>query len=208
MIDYSIYLVTDNECIGNRPLLECVEEALKGGVTLVQYRSKDTDGGKMYREALALRKLCDRYGVPLLVNDRVDVALAVGAAGVHVGQSDLPCEVVRQLAGNNFIIGVSAHNPEEALAAEAAGADYLGCGAVFGTQTKLDVGTLGLSGLEAIREAVRIPMVGIGGINSSNYAQVLGMGANGAAIVSGILGAQDIQAEAGKFVALRAQVQA
>jgi len=204
-IDYSLYLVTDSECIGNRPLLECVEEALKGGVTIVQYRSKETDGGVMYKEALELKSLCDRYGVPLIVNDRVDVALAVGAAGVHVGQDDLPCAVVRKLVGKNFIVGVSAHNPKEALKAVADGADYLGCGAVFGTQTKNNVGKLGLSNLRNIREAVAVPMVGIGGINISNYAEVLATGANGAAVVSGILAAEDICVQASKFIAIKKQ---
>ena len=202
-IDYSLYLVTDSECIGERSLPDCVEEALKGGVTVVQYRSKATEGGRMYEEALALKKLCDRYGVPLIVNDRVDVALAVGAAGVHVGQEDLPCAVVRQLVGPEFIIGVSAHNPEEALKAAADGADYLGCGAVFGTQTKSNVGRLGLENLKAIRRAVQLPIVGIGGINAGNYAEVLATGADGAAVVSGILAAEDIYAEAKKFIAIK-----
>lgn len=199
-MNYNIYLVTDSNCIGERSLLECVEEALKGGVTLVQYRSKETDGGIMYKEALALRELCDKYQVPLIVNDRVDVALAVGAAGVHLGQDDLPCAVARKLVPENFIIGVSAHNVEEALAAQKDGANYLGCGAVFGSQTKNNVSSLGLEKLKSIREAVDIPIVGIGGVTADNYAKVLETGANGAAIVSGILGAQNVKSETEKFV--------
>lgn len=199
-MNYNIYLVTDSNCIGERSLLECVEEALKGGVTLVQYRSKETDGGIMYKEALALRELCDKYQVPLIVNDRVDVALAVGAAGVHLGQDDLPCAVARKLVPENFIIGVSAHNIGEALAAQKDGANYLGCGAVFGSQTKNNVSSLGLEKLKSIREAVDIPIVGIGGVTADNYAKVLETGANGAAIVSGILGAQDVKSETEKFV--------
>lgn len=199
-MNYNIYLVTDSNCIGERSLLECVEEALKGGVTLVQYRSKETDGGIMYKEALALRELCDKYQVPLIVNDRVDVALAVGAAGVHLGQDDLPCAVARKLVPENFIIGVSAHNVEEALAAQKDGANYLGCGAVFGSQTKNNVSSLGLEKLKSIREAVDIPIVGIGGVTADNYAMVLETGANGAAIVSGILGAQDVKSETENFV--------
>lgn len=199
-MNYNIYLVTDSNCIGERSLLECVEEALKGGVTLVQYRSKETDGGIMYKEALALRELCDKYQVPLIVNDRVDVALAVGAAGVHLGQDDLPCAVARKLVPENFIIGVSAHNVEEALAAQKDGANYLGCGAVFGSQTKNNVSSLGLEKLKSIREAVDIPIVGIGGVTADNYAKVLETGANGAAIVSGILGAQDVKSETENFV--------
>ena len=202
-IDYSIYLLTDDACLLGRPLLECVEQALRAGVTLLQYRSKYKDGGAMYQEALALKELCDRYDVPLIINDRVDVALAVGAAGVHVGQDDLPCSVVRQLVGPDFVIGVSAHNPEEARKAAADGADYLGCGAVFGTGTKAGVAKLGLERLRSIREAVTLPMVGIGGVKADNYAEVLATSADGAAIISGILAADDISAEVAKFVQVR-----
>ena len=202
-IDYSIYLLTDDACLMGRPLLECVEQALRAGVTLLQYRSKYKDGGAMYQEALALKELCDRDDVPLIINDRVDVALAVGAAGVHVGQDDLPCSVVRQLVGPDFVIGVSAHNPEEARKAAADGADYLGCGAVFGTGTKAGVAKLGLERLQNIRQAVTLPMVGIGGVKADNYAEVLATGADGAAIISGILAADDISAEVAKFVQVR-----
>ena len=205
-IDYSIYLLTDDACLQGRPLLACVEEALGAGVTLLQYRSKYKDGGAMYQEALALKELCDRYHVPLIINDRVDVALAVGAAGVHVGQDDLPCRVVRNLVGDDFLIGVSAHNPEEAREAAAAGADYLGCGAVFGTATKAGVGTLGLERLRSIRQAVSLPIVGIGGVKATNYGQVLATGANGAAIISGILAATDIGGEVAKFLRVRASL--
>ena len=202
-IDYSIYLLTDDACLLGRPLLECVEQALRAGVTLLQYRSKYKDGGAMYQEAMALKELCDRYDVPLIINDRVDVALAVGAAGVHVGQDDLPCSVVRQLVGPDFVIGVSAHNPEEARKAAADGADYLGCGAVFGTGTKAGVAKLGLERLQNIRQAVTLPMVGIGGVKADNYAEVLATSADGAAIISGILAADDISAEVAKFVQVR-----
>ena len=205
-IDYSIYLLTDDACLQGRPLLACVEAALGAGVTLLQYRSKYKDGGAMYQEALALKELCDRYHVPLIINDRVDVALAVGAAGVHVGQDDSPCRVVRNLAGDDFLIGVSAHNPEEAREAAAAGADYLGCGAVFGTATKAGVGTLGLERLRSIRQAVSLPIVGIGGVKATNYGQVLATGANGAAIISGILAATDIGGEVAKFVRVKASL--
>lgn len=194
VIDYSIYLVTDENCLKGRSLLACVEEALAGGVTLVQYRDKDKDSRAMYKEAVQLKALCDKYKVPLIINDRLDIAQAVGAAGVHLGQEDLPCAVARQILGDDYVIGVSAHNPEEAVQAAAAGADYLGCGAVFGTATKQDVDKLGLANLRAIREAVTLPMVGIGGINVDNYAEVLATGADGAAIVSGILAQDDIMA--------------
>lgn len=203
VIDYSIYLVTDEACLHGRPLLECVEEALAAGVTLVQYRAKAADGGVLYAEACKLKELCDKYNVPLIINDRLDIALAVGAAGVHLGQDDLPCAVARRLLGEDFIIGVSAHNQAEAVQAVSEGADYLGCGAVFGTATKHDVAKLGLENLRAIRKAVAVPMVGIGGITADNYAEVLATGANGAAIVSGILAQEDIGAAVKKLVAIK-----
>lgn len=207
VIDYSIYLVTDENCLKGRPLLACVEEALAGGVTLVQYRGKNTASSVMYKEAVQLKALCDKYKVPLIINDRLDIAQAVGAAGVHLGQEDLPCAVARQILGADYVIGVSAHNPAEAVQAVAAGADYLGCGAVFGTATKQDVAKLGLANLRAIREAVTLPMVGIGGINIANYAEVLATGAEGAAIVSGILAQDDIIATVQrlKFIAKQAK---
>ena len=207
VIDYSIYLVTDENCLKGRPLLACVEEALAGGVTLVQYRAKDTASSVMYKEAVQLKALCDRYKVPLIINDRLDIAQAVGAAGVHLGQDDLPCAVARQILGDDYVIGVSAHNPEEAVQAAAAGADYLGCGAVFGTATKQDVAKLGLANLQAIRKVVTLPMVGIGGINVDNYAEVLGTGADGAAIVSGILAQDDITATVQRLKAIAKQAQ-
>lgn len=200
-IDYSVYLVTDEGCLNGRSLLECVESALKGGVTLVQYRLKNGDGGKMYNEAIKLKALCDKYSVPLIINDRLDIAMAVKAAGVHLGQDDLPCSVARSILGNDYIIGVSAHNPQEAIKAVDDGADYLGCGAVFGSATKTNVSEMGLTNLKAIRKAVNVPMVGIGGVNSSNYSLVRQTGAEGAAIISGILAADDIEAEVRKFKA-------
>ena len=203
VVDYSIYLVTDEACLHGRPLLECVEEALAAGVTLVQYRAKAADGGVLYAEACKLKELCDKYNVPLIINDRLDIALAVGAAGVHLGQDDLPCAVARRLLGEDFIIGVSAHNPAEAVQAVSEGADYLGCGAVFGTATKHDVAKLGLENLRAIRKSVAVPMVGIGGITADNYAEVLATGADGAAIVSGILAQDDIGAAVKKLVATK-----
>lgn len=203
VIDYSIYLVTDEACLHGRPLLECVEEALAAGVTLVQYRAKAADGGVLYAEACRLKQLCDKYGVPLIINDRLDIALAVGAAGVHLGQGDLPCAVARRLLGEDFIIGVSAHNPAEAVQAVSEGADYLGCGAVFGTATKHNVAKLGLENLRAIRKSVAVPMVGIGGITADNYAEVLATGADGAAIVSGILAQDDIAGTVQRLVKIK-----
>ena len=187
-----LYLVTDEACLQNVNLLDAVEEALHAGVTLVQYREKNGLGKEMLKKAVALRILCNRYHVPLIVNDRLDVALLSGADGVHLGQDDLPVAEARRLTGPDFIIGATAHNVQEALAAQAAGADYLGCGAVFATNTKHDTVPLGLEGLRAIRKAVHIPIAGIAGITAKNYGQVLATGADGAAVVSGILAADNI----------------
>ncbi len=190
--DYSIYLVTDDGCLQGRALLDCVREALEGGVTLVQYRAKTASSAEMYAEALQLKALCDSFNVPLIINDRLDIAMAVGAAGVHLGQDDLPCAAARKILGEDYLIGVSAHNPAEAKAALQSGADYLGCGAVFGTATKADVKKLGTEGLAAICKAKGLPVVGIGGVTADNYREVRAAGADGAAIVSGILAQPDI----------------
>lgn len=192
--DYSIYLVTDDGCLQGRALIDCVREALEGGVTLVQYRAKTASSAEMYAEALQLKALCDSFNVPLIINDRLDIAMAVGAAGVHLGQDDLPCAAARKLLGEDYLIGVSAHNPAEAKAALQSGADYLGCGAVFGTATKADVKKLGTDGLAAICKAKGLPVVGIGGVTADNYREVRAAGADGAAIVSGILAQPDIRA--------------
>ncbi len=192
--DYSIYLVTDDGCLQGRALLDCVCEALEGGVTLVQYRAKTASSAEMYAEAMQLKALCDSFNVPLIINDRLDIAMAVGAAGVHLGQDDLPCAAARKILGEDYIIGVSAHNPAEAKAALQSGADYLGCGAVFGTATKADVKKLGTEGLTAICREKGLPVVGIGGVTADNYREVRAAGADGAAIVSGILAQPDIRA--------------
>lgn len=192
--DYSIYLVTDDGCLQGRALIDCVREALEGGVTLVQYRAKTASSAEMYAEALQLKALCDSFNVPLIINDRLDIAMAVGAAGVHLGQDDLPCAAARKLLGEDYIIGVSAHNQAEAKAALQSGADYLGCGAVFGTATKADVQKLGTDGLAVICKAKGLPVVGIGGVTADNYREVRAAGADGAAIVSGILAQPDIRA--------------
>ena len=192
--DYSIYLVTDDGCLQGRALIDCVREAREGGVTLVQYRAKTAASAEMYAEALQLKALCDSFNVPLIINDRLDIAIAVEAAGEHLGQDDLPCAAARKILGEDYFIGVSAHNPAEAKAALQSGADYLGCGAVFGTATKADVKKLGTDGLAAICKAKGLPVVGIGGVTADNYREVRAAGADGAAIVSGILAQPDIRA--------------
>ena len=198
-IDYSIYLVTDHNCLQGRDFLGCIKNALQGGVTLVQLREKNVDGGIFLQRAIAVKNLCDKYNVPLLINDRIDVALACKAAGVHLGQDDIPPSAARAILGPDAIIGVSAHSCEEALAAEKDGADYLGVGAVFPTNSKDDASEVGLNMLKEIRQISKLPIVGIGGINAQNYTQVRAAGAQGAAIISGILGVNNIEDEVSKI---------
>ena len=198
-INYSIYLVTDHNCLQGRDFLGCIENALQGGVTLVQLREKNVDGGIFLQRAVAVKNLCDKYNVPLLINDRIDVALACKAAGVHLGQDDIPPSAARAILGPDAIIGVSAHSCEEAIAAEKEGADYLGVGAVFPTNSKDDASEVGLNMLKEIQQMSKLPIVGIGGINAQNYTQVRAAGAQGAAIISGILGVNNIEDEVSKI---------
>ena len=197
-----LYAVTDRAWVGRQTLCQQVEAALQGGVTCVQLREKHLDRDAFLAEAKQICALCRRYGVPFIVNDDLDVALACGADGIHVGQDDMPAAEVRRRAGRRLIVGVSAHTPEEARLAEAAGADYLGAGAVFGSATKTDASLLTPAGLQAVCAAVHIPVVAIGGVNAGNILQLQGSGAAGAAVVSGIFGAPDITAACRKLRAL------
>ena len=176
-----LYAVTDRAWVGRQTLCQQVEAALQGGVTCVQLREKHLDRDAFLAEARQICALCRRYGVPFIVNDDLDIALACGADGVHVGQDDMPAAEVRRRAGRRLIVGVSAHTPEEARLAEAAGADYLGAGAVFGSATKTDASLLTPAGLQAVCAAVHIPVVAIGGVNARNILQLKGSGAAGAA---------------------------
>ena len=197
-----LYAVTDRAWVGRQTLCQQVEAALQGGVTCVQLREKHLDRDTFLAEAKQICALCRRYGVPFIVNDDLDVALACGADGIHVGQDDMPAAEVRRRAGRRLIVGVSAHTPEEARLAEAAGADYLGAGAVFGSATKTDASLLTPAGLQAVCAAVHIPVVAIGGVNARNILQLQGSGAAGAAVVSGIFGAPDISAACRELRAL------
>ena len=197
-----LYAVTDRAWVGRQTLPEQVEAALKGGATCVQLREKELDGAAFLEEAKVLAALCRRYGVPLIINDNVEVALAAGADGVHVGQDDLTVEQVRRLAGDRLIVGVSAHSVEQALAAQAGGADYLGVGAVFATATKSDAHVLPRETLAEICRAVDIPVVAIGGIGEDNLLQLAGTGVDGAALVSAIFSAPDIEGQCRKLRAL------
>ena len=191
-IDYSLYLVTDRGLSRGRPTPEIVRAAVRGGVTCVQLREKTCSTREFIAEALAVRDFLKWRGVPLIINDRVDVALAVGADGVHLGQGDLPLAEARAILGESKLIGISAESLRDAVAAENAGADYLGVSPIFATPTKTDTAApLGLEGLRAIRRQVKLPLVAIGGLNAGNAAAVIGGGADGVAVVSAIVAADD-----------------
>ena len=188
-----LYAVTDRAWTGKQTLYEQVEAALKGGVTCVQLREKELDETAFLQEAKALCALCRRYVVPFIVNDNVEIAIACGADGIHVGQEDLAAGEVRRRVGENMILGVSVHTVEEARQAVRDGADYLGLGAVFPTSTKTDVEQMPNETLRAICDAVDVPIVAIGGINRGNILKLAGSGVDGVALVSAIFSAEDIE---------------
>ena len=191
-IDYTLYLVTDRDLFPGIRLAEAVEQAIQGGVTMVQLREKLASSREFYTVAMEIKEITDRYNVPLIINDRLDIALAIDAAGLHAGQDDLPARVARkQLAGTGKILGVSAATVAEALQAQVDGADYIGAGSVFTTDTKKDVRPLSLELLKKIKQAVTIPVVAIGGINENNAGLLHGTGIDGIAVVSAILGKKD-----------------
>lgn len=190
-VDYSLYLVTDRKILGERDLVQSIELAIQGGVTLVQLREKSVSTREFLELAIRVKEITSRYRIPLIINDRLDIALAVDADGLHVGQDDLPMLKARELFPNK-IIGVSASTLAEALLAQQQGADYLGVGAVFSTSTKTDAVEVSLEQLEIIKKSVTIPVVAIGGINETNLKQVLATGIDGVSVVSAILAKEDI----------------
>lgn len=195
-VDYSLYLVTDRKMLQERDLPQSIEQAIQGGVTLVQLREKSVSTRKFLQLAIQVKEITSQYQIPLIINDRLDIALAVDADGLHVGQDDLPMLKARELLGDGKIIGVSASTLDEALLAERQGADYLGVGAVFRTSTKTDAAEVGLAQLEVIKKSVTIPVIAIGGIDETNVNQVLATGVDGVSVVSAILATEDILAAA------------
>ena len=201
-----LYAVTDRAWTGRQTLLEQIEEALAGGVTLLQLREKALDPEAFLQEAVEACRLCHRYGVPLIINDNVDVALGSGADGVHVGIEDAPVQQIRRRTGSDFIIGATAKTVEQARLAEASGADYLGVGAVFPSPTKKTAIRITNAQLREICASVRIPAVAIGGINAENALEICGCGARGIAVVSAIFAAQDIRTAAAALRTIATQV--
>lgn len=188
-----LYAVTDRSWVGKHTLYEQLEDALKGGVTIVQLREKNLAQGEFVAEAVQIKELCRRYNVPLIINDNVDVALKSAADGVHVGIEDAPVAEIRKRVGNDFIIGATAKTVEQAKAAETAGADYLGVGAVFPSPTKKNAIRITTEQLKEICSSVSIPAVAIGGINLKNVSEMKGGGMDGIAVVSAIFSAEDIK---------------
>jgi thiamine-phosphate pyrophosphorylase len=192
--DLSLYLVTDRNCLQGRDFYEAVEEALRAGVTLLQLREKHLGLEELVAEGKKVKALCRKYQVPFLVDDNVEAAKILEADGVHLGQEDEAIQKARAALGPDAIIGISAHNLEEALEAQAQGADYLGVGALYPTGSKKDASLLPAGMLKKIVQAVRIPVAGIGGIQEDRMEEVLDQGASGCAMISAILGAPDITA--------------
>jgi thiamine-phosphate pyrophosphorylase len=198
-IDYRLYVITDRPTIADRDLCTCVEAAIDGGATIIQLREKSLSSREFYEIAKKIKAVTRKRRIPFIINDRLDIALAVDADGLHLGQDDLPLAVARKLLASDKIIGVSASTVPEALLAQKQGADYLGVGAMFTTPTKHDANYISLVELQQIKEAVTIPVVAIGGITQANAASVLATGIAGVAVVSAVLGREDIRQAAAEF---------
>ena len=188
--DCKIYLVTDEKACNGKDLYKCIE-AIKGGVKIVQLREKNISTKDFYEKALKVKEICKNYEVLFIINDRLDIAQAVGADGVHLGQSDMPIEKARKILKNKFLIGATARNAKEAKKAELLGADYIGSGAIFGTNTKDNAKKLEMEDLKKIVNSVKIPVFAIGGINISNVSLLKNIGLQGICLVSGILSEKD-----------------
>jgi len=201
-VDYSLYLVTDRELMAAAGIEECVEQAVSGGCTVVQLREKTASSREFYETAVRVRKITADLGVPLIINDRADIALAVNADGVHIGQGDLPIDAARRIMGKDAIIGVSVSNVTEALAASDMGADYLGAGAMFATGTKTDADITSMEELRRIRAEIKIPIVVIGGINKDTVPLFAGTGIDGIAVVSAVVAQKDASGAARELKAL------
>ena len=190
-IDYSVYLVTDRRNKTDEEFLNIIEEAIKGGTTIVQLREKTASTKEFYELALRVKEITSRYGVPLLINDRIDIALAVDSEGVHIGQDDMPADIAREIIGEDKILGVSASTVEEAKKADIDSADYIGSGAVFPTATKDDADSVSKEELKEIVDSIDIPVVAIGGITVENANTLKGSGIAGFSVVSAIMSAED-----------------
>lgn len=185
-VDYSLYLCTDRNLLNGKNFEETIELAIKGGVSIVQLREKNCSSRKFLEIATSVKNITSKYKIPLIINDRIDIALAVYADGVHIGQDDLPCKTAREILGAEKIIGVSVSTVAEAIQAENDGANYIGVGAIFKTSTKTDAEIVSLETLKKIRDSVKISVVAIGGINKNNLSQIKDF-VDGVAVISAII---------------------
>ena len=199
-VNYSLYLVTDRDVLVDKDIYIGVEEAIKGGVTLVQIREKSVGTLEFYNIAVKIKTITDKYNVPLIINDRIDIALAIDAAGVHLGQSDMPAGIARSIIGNNKIMGISTSTLDEAQKAEREGADYVGVGAMFPTTTKDDASAVSIHCLKEIKDNISIPVVAIGGITEKNVDFLKIANIDGIAVVSDILGKKCVKEAAEKLL--------
>ena len=202
----TLYAVTDRAWVGRQSLYEQIEAAINGGATCIQLREKELGEIEFLKEATEISALCKSRGVPLIINDNVDIAVKCAADGVHVGQDDMSVAQVRRIVGSEMIIGASAHSVEEALEAVKNGADYLGAGAVFATSTKSDTSILPMETLKDICRAADVPVVAIGGINKENIMKLSGSGVDGVALVSAVFSADDIEQECRLLLKLSEQM--
>ncbi len=198
-VDYTLYLVTDRELMSSEKLEDAVFDALSGGCGIVQLREKNCSSREFFDMALRIKRICREFDVPLIINDRADIALAADCDGVHIGQKDLPAEYVRKIIGKDKILGVSASNIDKALEAYKNGADYLGVGAVFPTSTKTDTNSVTIEQIAEIKKAVGIPVVAIGGIKKEKLCLFRGTRIDGAAVVSAVISEPDIKKAAEEF---------
>ena len=198
---HGLYVIVDPDACGGRSPVDVTRAALEGGASMIQWRDKRRDKGDQLADGRAIRALCRDHGALFIANDHIDLAIAVDADGVHLGQHDLPLDVARPIAGASMIIGVSTNNVEEARAAEAGGADYVAVGAIFATASKDVTRPASIERLREIKSAVRVPVVAIGGINAPNIAQVVDAGADAAAVIGAVCGAEDVRAAAAELAA-------
>ncbi|MGO5066158.1 thiamine phosphate synthase [Clostridium sp. LCP25S3_F8] len=200
-INYELYLITDRRFLKGRELKKVIEDAILGGVTIVQVREKDISTREFFKVAKEVKEVTDYYKVPIIINDRLDIAQAIDADGVHLGQKDMPLNIARKILGKDKIIGISVGNVEEALEAENNGADYLGIGTIFPTGSKKDVDAIiGIDGLSQVKNSISIPSVAIGGINKTNFKDVLKTGIEGISVISAILDEDNVRLAANNLL--------
>ena len=201
-VDYTLYLVTDRALMSTKTLEEAVQQAINGGCTMIQLREKEVSSLEFYQTSLSIKAITEKHKVPLIINDRVDIALAVNADGVHIGQSDLPANVVRKLVGSGMLMGVSVSTVQEAIQAVKDGADYVGVGAMYPTDSKTDTNLVSINELQRIRKAVSIPIVVIGGVNKKTVPDFAGTGIDGLAVISAVISQEDLTAASKDLIKL------